>query len=152
MTDPAAQIEETSPRDAVHLLEAHHALMQSLFSPESNNFLELQELLQPEIHFFGAYLSDQMVGCGALMETPGYGEIKSMYVAEEARGKGVASAILGRLISEAKRLGISLLRLETGDTLKAAHRLYEKHGFTFRGPFGEYPDLPESLFMEKRLF
>jgi len=94
MTDPAAQIEETSPRDAVHLLEAHHALMQSLFSPESNNFLELQELLQPEIHF----------------------------------------------------------RLETGDTLKAAHRLYEKHGFTFRGPFGEYPDLPESLFMEKRLF
>ncbi len=152
MTEASVQIAKASPRDAVHLLEAHHALMQALFEPESNNYLELDELMKPEIYFFGAHTGDQMIGCGALMIQSGYGEIKSMHVAEAARGKGVASALLERLISEAKREGLPLLRLETGDKLTAAHKLYESHGFVFRGPFGDYLDLPESMFMEKRLF
>jgi len=152
MSGAEVQVALMSPRDAVHLLEAHHALMQFLFSEESNNYLELEELQRPEIRFFGASLEGDVIGCGALAIKPGYGEIKSMHVAETARGKGVAGDILGRLISEAKREKLKLLRLETGDKLEAAHRLYARHGFSFRGPFGDYPDLPESMFMEKRLY
>jgi len=142
MSGAEVQVALMSPRDAVHLLEAHHALMQFLFSEESNNYLELEELQRPEIRFFGASLEGDVIGCGALAIKPGYGEIKSMHVAETARGKGVAGDILGRLISEAKREKLKLL----------AHRLYARHGFSFRGPFGDYPDLPESMFMEKRLY
>jgi len=145
-------VRPTSPRDATHLLEAHHALMRSLFPSEANHYLELDALMQPDIRFFGASQDGELVGCGALALTTGYGEIKSMHVAETARGRGVAAAILKRLISEAKRENLPLVRLETGDKLHAAHRLYERHGFILRGPFGDYPDLPESLFMEKRLF
>ncbi len=151
MSDPV-DIAPISPRAAVHLLEAHHALMQSLFPAEANHYLELGELLAPDIRFFGATRNSAIIGCGALAIKPGYGEIKSMHVAEIARGKGVAGAILGRLISEAKRAQLPLVRLETGDKLKAAHRLYERHGFASRGPFGDYPDSPHSLFMEKRLY
>lgn len=146
------EIVEASPRDAAHLLEAHHALMQSLFPAEANHYLELTELMASDIRFFGARRGDALIGCGALAIKPGYGEIKSMHVAESARGKGVAGTTLARLISEAKREQLPLVRLETGDKLVAAQRLYERHGFTFRGPFGDYPDLPESRFMEKRLY
>ena len=152
MTGVAIEVVSTSPRDAVHLLDAHHALMQSLFTPEANNYLELGDLMQPHIRFFGAIRDGEVVGCGALALMTGYGEVKSMHVAEIARGNGIASAILKRLLSEAKRENLNLVRLETGDKLIAAHRLYEAHGFTFRGPFGDYPDLPESMFMEKRLY
>ena len=43
------------------------------------------------------------------------------------------------------------LRLETGNTLAPAHRLYERHGFQFCGPFGDYVANDTSLFMEKKL-
>lgn len=152
MTGRDVQILPSSPRDAIHLLDAHHALMQSLFPAEANNYLELDELLLPDIRFFGASCQGELVGCGALAVKQGYGEIKSMHVAEGARGRGIASEIVKRIISEAKREALSILRLETGDKLVAAHRLYERHGFAFRGPFGDYPDLPESMFMEKRLY
>jgi putative acetyltransferase len=44
-----------------------------------------------------------------------------------------------------------VLRLETGDDLYPAHRLYRRHGFVERGPFGDYAEGPHSVFMEKRL-
>ena len=37
---------------------------------------------------------DQMVGTGALAVKDGYGELKSMFVDPEARGKGVGEAIV----------------------------------------------------------
>lgn len=152
MSGLPVQVEAVSPRDARHLLDAHHELMQSLFPAESNHYLELDALLAPEIRFFGALRNDRIIGCGALAIKAGYGEIKSMHVDETERGKGVADALLKRLIAEAKREQLPLVRLETGYKLEAAHRLYERHGFAGRGPFGEYPDDPNSLFMEKRLF
>jgi len=66
MTGRDVQILPSSPRDAIHLLDAHHALMQSLFPAEANNYLELDELLLPDIRFFGASCQGELVGCGAL--------------------------------------------------------------------------------------
>lgn len=39
--------------------------------------------------------------------------------------------------------------LETGSTLTEALILYEPLGYHYRGPFGDYPDDPLSVFMQK---
>ena len=133
------------------LLEASHALMESLFDPEDNHFLDLTELKAPNIHFFSARKGADTLGTGALAVMDGYGEVKSMFTAPTARGQGAAAALLRQIEDTARELKLPLLRLETGTGLDAAHRLYARHGFTPRGPFGSYPDSPNSVFMEKPL-
>jgi putative acetyltransferase len=146
-------VEPTTPRASgtQDLLELSHALMLSLFSPESCHFLDLDALEADNIHLFAAREGPDMLGTGALAIKDGYGEVKSMFTLEAARGKGVAAALLRQIEDTAREHNLSALKLETGDTLHAAHRLYERHGFTFCDPFADYKDIPESLFMEKQL-
>ena len=141
------------PRDpqATALLLASHQLMQDLFPTESNHYLSIDGLCAPTIRFLVAMDGNALLGCAALALKPGYGEIKSMFVAQAARGEGVADAMMHGLIASGRSEGLPLLRLETGDTLYAAHRLYQKHGYKSCGPFGEYSADPVSLFMEKKL-
>ena len=146
-------VEPGDPRDpqAVALLQASHALMESLFPPEDNHYLSIDALCVPEVQFFVARDGDTTLGCGAFKVMGDYAEVKSMFTAEAGRGKGVAAAILTRIEDGAKAQGLTALKLETGNTLHAAHRLYARHGFTSCGPFGDYPESPSSLFMEKTL-
>ncbi len=146
-------IERGVPRtpEAKALLEASHALMQELFTPDANHFLSLDALAAPDIVFFVARLDGRMVGCGALAIRDGYGEIKSMFVDPDTRRAGVAAGLIGRLEAEAIARGLEMLRLETGNLLHAAQALYGRHGYTIRGPFGSYSEHPHSVFMEKRL-
>jgi len=136
---------------AAALLQRSHDLMRALFPPEDNFFLDTDALCTPDIRFFVAMRGDETVGTGALALRAGYGEVKSMFVAEAARGQGVAEALLARIEAEARAQGLPFLRLETGDRLMAALRLYSRHGFVRRGPFGDYPDAGSSVFMEKAL-
>lgn len=142
-----------NPRDpqVTALLQASHALMESLFPPEDNHYLSIDALCVPEVHFFTALDGDQVLGCGAFKHMGDYGEIKSMFTAEAARGKGAASAILDAIEAEARVQKLPELKLETGSLLHAAHKLYAKHGFTECGVFGDYAANDTSLFMEKPL-
>jgi len=153
VTDTPYRITAADPKEpgATALLNASHALMQSLFPPEDNFFLDIEALCAPDIRFFTAMEGARCLGTGALALREGYGEVKSMFVDEAARGRGVADAILRRIEAEARREGLGLLRLETGMGLDAAHRLYARHGFAPCGPFGGYPDAASSVFMEKAL-
>ena len=144
-------IERGDPREAQALLETSHAMMLELFTPDSNHFLSLDALAAPDIVFFVARLDGNAVGCGALAIRDGYGEIKSMFVDPDTRRAGVAAGLRGRLEAEAMAHGLEMLRLETGNLLDAAQALYQRHGFTVRGPFGSYSEHPHSVFMEKRL-
>jgi putative acetyltransferase len=139
------------PRDAgcAALLAQSHALMQGLFPPEDNHYLDLDALAAPDIRFLAATEGDAVLGTGALALRDGYAEVKSMFTAPEARGRGVADAILRALIATAAAEGRLLLRLETGRGLDAAHRLYARHGFVPRGPFGAYAANATSLFFER---
>ena len=142
-----------NPRDrqATALLQASHALMRSLFNPEDNHFLSIDELCVPEIAFFVALEGSTTLGCAALANRGDYGEIKSMFVAPAARGKGIAHKLMQRLDQEARAQHLPMLRLETGDKLTQAHSLYKAHGFADCGPFGEYEASDSSIFMEKPL-
>ncbi len=55
------------------------------------------------------------------------------------------------LEDHARELKIPLLRLETGDCLHAASKLYANMGYEERGPYADYKLDPLSVYMEKRL-
>lgn len=146
-------VERNSPHHpgATGLLEQSHALMRSLFPPEENFFLNIDELAVPDVHFFTAREGDTIIGTGALKICDGYGEIKSMFVAEEARGKGVADAILRQIEDQARAEKLPVIRLETGDALVAALKLYVRNGYKTCEAFGQYMTATRSVFMEKTL-
>jgi putative acetyltransferase len=133
------------------LLGASHALLTALYPPEDNYFLSVDELAAPHIDFWIAEWDGEPLGCVALARMDGYGEVKSLFVGPAARGAGVGAALMAALEQRAQEAGLPVLRLETGDTLEEAHRLYRRHGFTNCAPFGDYEEGPHSVFMEKRL-
>lgn len=137
--------------DVARLLADSHALMAQMFAPDENHVLDPDALAQPGVTLFAAQADGAVLGCVALKRCAGYGEVKSLFVAAEARGLGIADRLMAHLETIAAQEGILLLRLETGDTLLAALRLYEARGFARCGPFGGYPDLGASVFLEKRL-
>lgn len=146
-------IETGDPRDLqiVALLQASHALMDSLFSPEDNHYLSIDDLCASDIDFFIAREGDVTLGCAALSDKADYGEVKFMFVNEGARGKGVADALMRQIEDQARERDLPVLKLETGDLLHAALRLYARHGFSKCKPFGSYAASESSIFMEKRL-
>ncbi len=133
------------------LLEQSHALMQELFAPDDNFFLGFDALCAPEVHFITARDGGTVLATGALVQMDGYCEVKSMFTATAARGRGVAAAVLRALEDHARSLGIHILRLETGEALDSAVRLYERQGFVRCVRFGDYTSNDVSVYMEKTL-
>lgn len=122
--------------------------------PESIHALGLEELRKPEITFWTVWEDEQLMGCGALKELDRqHGEVKSMRTASAHLRKGVAQAMLEHIIKEAKRRDYETLSLETGAMAAfiPARKLYEKYGFEYCPPFGDYTEDSNSAFMTKEL-
>ncbi|MBX0358576.1 GNAT family N-acetyltransferase [Halobacillus sp. Nhm2S1] len=58
-----------------------------------------------------------------------YPEIRVLAVIPQARGKGIASALIEECIQRAKAKGYSGIGLHTGSFMKDAIALYERYGF-----------------------
>jgi len=128
--------------------------MRAITPPGSVHALALGDLRQPGISFWSAWRGDELLGCGALRELDAcHGEVKSMRTVRTHRGSGVGSTILSVIIAEARRRGYRDLSLETGALAEfaATRAFYERRGFTYRGPFGDYGEDPNSVFMILRL-
>lgn len=137
-----------------HLLQEHLDDMHEITPPESVHALDLDALRSPNVTFWSAWKGDTLLGCGALKELDSTsGEIKSMRTAKAHQSKGVASKILEHMIEEARRRGYQTLNLETGSLIEfvPARALYERHGFEYCGPFADYVEDPNSVFMTKKL-
>lgn len=143
-------IEDPGQPDIVALLERHLASTKDTAPPESCHALDLEGLRAPHITFMAARDdAGTLLGMGALADLgAGLGEIKSMHTSSEARGQGIAAAVLTQLIETAREAGFTRVSLETGaqDFFGTAHRLYERHGFTECEPFGTYKPDPHSRF------
>ncbi|HSA79413.1 MAG TPA: GNAT family N-acetyltransferase [Geminicoccaceae bacterium] len=143
---------ESAERDDVRaLLLTVRDWATGLYPPDSRHGLDLADYERPEVTLFVARSAGVAVGCGAyLLQGDGSAEVKSMFVAPEARGRRIGRAVLEAI--EADLSGrVATLRLETGVKQLAAIRLYEGAGFRRRGPFGSYRADPLSVFMEKPL-
>jgi putative acetyltransferase len=142
-------------RPEIHaLLDEHLQNMHALSPAESVHALDLDKLRQPGITFWSAWDDSRLLGCGALKELdPAHGEIKSMRTPAALRRRGAGRAILAHIIDVAHARGYEQLSLETGShaAFAPAHRLYEAFGFARCGPFGDYRDDPNSVFMSMRL-
>ena len=147
-------VETFADSQVIDLLKAHLADMYATSPPESVHALNIDELKAPDITFWSARSGNKTLGCIALKRLNQYeAEIKSMRTDENARGKGVATALLDHLIREAKSRGLRELLLETGsmEFFAPARRLYERNGFTYCAPFGGYSNDPNSVFMQLKL-
>lgn len=106
----------------------------------------------PGGHFVVALVDGHAVACGGLARYgEREGEIRRMYVAPAARGRGLSSAILGALEEAARVLGYEAIRLETGDRQPEALGLYAGAGYERIEPYGPYVDDPRSVCFRKRL-
>ena len=139
----------TDPRIA-EFLEDHLVDMHSTSPPESVHALDLHGLRKPEITFWSAWSQSTLVGCGALKRlSDEHGELKSMRTSPMHRRNGIATILLQHVLNEARRAGYRRLSLETGsmEFFEPARALYERHGFEYCPPFGDYQPDPNSVFM-----
>lgn len=75
--------------------------------------------------FFVAEQDDEIVGTAGLTE---HGSLERLYVLPSARGDGAGSALLARVIEEARRRGHRQLEIWSDKRFEDAHRLYRRHG------------------------
>lgn len=145
-------LESPDQREVIALIAELDAYQDTLYPPESRYALDLTSLKQPNVLFAVARdTAGHAIGCGALVLSPEFGELKRMYVSPRGRGQGVAKKLLALLESEAIASGCKVLKLETGPYQHEALALYTSAGYERRGPFGDYRNDPLSVFMQKRL-
>ena len=147
-----AEISVDDPRagDVRALLARHLTFANSHSPPEDVHALDVDGLLGPEVTFVSCRSDGALLGVGALKRLDAdHVELKSMHVAEEARGRGIGRAILDHLLALARESGYRRVSLETGsmEAFAAARSLYEKAGFAPCPPFGDYWDSPNSTCM-----
>lgn len=92
-----------------------------------------------------AEVGGRPAGVGALRRLGGaVAEVKRIYVVPSWRGRHIGSAIVDRLIDEARGMGATTLRLDTCRFMVDAQRLYRSRGFTERAPYPE-SEIPPRL-------
>ncbi len=98
------------------------------------------EMGPPDGVFLVGYDAGRAVCCGGVKRLPdGACEIKRMYVVPDARGRGLAGALLGALEDSARALGYRVARLDTGPAQPHAQRLYETAGYRSVPSFNANP-------------
>lgn len=160
MSDPrpgeGVVLADADPRDAAALFCLgcyYDELAQRLahgFQVSLSRDPDALDMLPPRGAFILAWSGDAAIGCVGLKgRGGGDAEVKRLWVAPEARGKGLARRLMAAVEDRARGLGISRLLLDTNSALGEALALYRGSGWTEIARFNDdpYPD----AFFEKRL-
>ena len=156
------RLDDLTHPDVAAFLSEHLADMRRVSPPESVHALDLARLRQPHIQFWTGWWADagspetpaSLVATAALQRLDAsHAELKSMRTAAAARRQGVAEAMLGHVVLQARRDGVQRLSLETGSQafFAPARALYVKHGFQGCPPFAAYAADPHCCFMTRLL-
>lgn len=141
-----------SPRqaDVIALIQDLDAYQRPLYPSESHHGIDVEALAAPQV-LFAVTRDDagRAVACGAIVVGPAFGEVKRMYVQPAFRGRGLARDLLVALEERAIAGGCTTFALETGFRQPEAIGLYRRLGYVECGPFGDYAEDPNSVFMRK---
>ena len=142
--------EPANQPEVLALIEQLDAYQMPLYPAESHHGIDVAALSQPNVIFAVARdESGHAVACGAIVIEPAYGELKRMFTLPSHRGQGIARALVQWLEAQAQARGCHLFMLETGCLQPEAIALYERLGYSRRGPFGPHTEDPHSVFMHK---
>lgn len=147
-------VDDLSGPEIAAFLAEHVEQMRAVTPVESKHALDLDGLRRPEVTFWSVTDEGILVGCGAIkLLEPGHAEVKSMRTAAPRQRSGVASLILAHIITEAQRMGLARLSLETGsaDFFRPARTLYEKFAFQYCETFADYRPSPHNVFMTRSI-
>ena len=140
--------------DVRQLLDEHLALVRRYSPPGQVYALDAAELDTSDVSFFTLREENELLGIGALKQVELFHvEIKSMYTAKAARGRGVARAVLEHLLDVARCQGYVRVSLQTGSmaAFAPARALYQSIGFRQCEPFGEHRRNPGTTCMTLEL-
>lgn len=146
--------ERLSSTAAIGLITALNAELRGRYpNPVDCHFdLTAEEVVPGRGAFVVASEGGVDVGCGAVrLIAEGLAELKRLYVTPACRQRGIASAVLAFLESEARRLGASRIVLETGIHSPDGLALYRHAGYGEIEKFGPYADSLVSICMGKDL-
>ena len=122
--------------------------------PHLNTLFEVYQA-ENEIYFIVEMDGTILGGCGIgnLVEAEfKICELQKMYLAKEARGKGIAKELMQKCLTFAKQVGYDKCYIETLPFMKDAQKLYVKSGFTYiDGPIGATGHNACDVFMIKDL-
>ena len=106
----------------------------------------------PNGRLFLARADDDIAGAVALRPLePGICEMKRLFVREAFRGMGIGQSLIDHLITEARAIGYTAMRLDTyPPKMGKAVRLYESYGFREIPPYYDNPT-DGVLYMELKL-
>jgi putative acetyltransferase len=108
----------------------------------------------PKGRIYLAMTADMPCGCVALKPLPDLGptvgEVKRMFVRESCRRQGVGHGLIERLIADARAIGYTLLKLDTGRSMLAAMHVYRTAGFVPCARYNQDP-MEDTLWFERRL-
>ena len=100
------------------------------WTPELIPSADPAEVAPPLGAWVVAYLDDQPVGCGGVKRLDDTSaELKRIYLAAGARGRGLGRRLLDQLERHARELGYERLRLDTGDLQPEAFGLFRSAGY-----------------------
>jgi DNA-binding MarR family transcriptional regulator/predicted GNAT family N-acyltransferase len=96
------------------------------------------DLAEPSGLLLLARLHGEPAGCGALkFHGTEPAELKRMWVANRARGLGLGRRLLAELENQARRHGVTVVRLETNQALTEAITLYRSAGYAEVSAFSD---------------
>lgn len=156
-------IREIEPKDNLKIATVIRNVFEELDAPKVGtayadpHLNTLFEVYQAENEIYFVVEKDEIIlgGCGIgnLVEAEfKICELQKMYLAKEARGKGIAKDLMQKCLSFAKQVGYDKCYIETLPFMKDAQKLYVKSGFTYiDGPIGATGHNACDVFMIKDL-
>jgi putative acetyltransferase len=156
-------IREIEPKDNLKIATVIRNVFEELDAPKVGtayadpHLNTLFEVYQGDTEIYFVVEKDEIIlggcGIGKLIDAEiKICELQKMYLAKEARGKGIAKALMQKCLVFAKQVGYDKCYIETLPFMKDAQKLYVKSGFTYiNGPMGATGHNACDVFMIKNL-
>lgn len=156
-------IRKIEPKDNLKIASVIRNVFEELDAPKVGtayadpHLTTLFEVYQADNQIYFVVEKDEIIlgGCGIgnlIDEEIKTCELQKMYLAKEARGKGIANELMQKCLVFAKQAGYDKCYIETLPFMKDAQKLYVKSGFTYiDAPLGSTGHNACDVFMIKDL-